>query len=102
MAKVEQLKPLELELRKLEDLSESVVIDFARMKEIEQAHRDTNGWSCHVCLGAVVAVVAVLMHAESTNDRILMFSVISMVALFVLAIWQVVYLKKFFRQKKLI
>ena len=42
MAKAEQLKPLELELRKLEDLSESIVQDFVRMKKIEQEHRDTN------------------------------------------------------------
>ena len=33
---------MELELRKLEDLSESIVADFARMKQLEQEHRDTN------------------------------------------------------------
>ena len=42
IAKTEQLKPMELELRKLEDLSESIVADFARMKQLEQEHRDTN------------------------------------------------------------
>lgn len=43
IAKVEKLKPLELELRRLEDLSESVVNDFAYMKKREEEMRDTNG-----------------------------------------------------------
>eukprot|EP00042_Codosiga_hollandica_P018391 m.53940 g.53940 ORF g.53940 m.53940 type:complete len:207 (-) comp48671_c0_seq2:85-705(-) len=81
IARSEKLKPLELELRKLEDLAESVVADFARMKAREQEHRDTN---------------------ESTNERLLLFSLISMGALLALAIWQVLYLKRYFRQKKLI
>ncbi len=48
MAKAEKLKPLELELRKLEDLAEAVVNDFARMKMREQEHRDTNGMSSNL------------------------------------------------------
>uniref|UniRef100_A0A8C1KJS3 Translation initiation factor eIF2B subunit beta n=1 Tax=Cyprinus carpio TaxID=7962 RepID=A0A8C1KJS3_CYPCA len=43
IAKVEKLKPLEVELRRLEDLSESVVNDFAYMKKREEEMRDTNG-----------------------------------------------------------
>uniref|UniRef100_A0A670IHQ7 Transmembrane p24 trafficking protein 10 n=1 Tax=Podarcis muralis TaxID=64176 RepID=A0A670IHQ7_PODMU len=42
IAKVEKLKPLELELRRLEDLSESIVNDFAYMKKREEEMRDTN------------------------------------------------------------
>ena len=41
--KVEKLKPLEIELRRLEDLSESIVNDFSYMKEREEYMRDTNG-----------------------------------------------------------
>lgn len=43
IAKVEKLKPLEVELRRLEDLSESIVNDFAYMKKREEEMRDTNG-----------------------------------------------------------
>lgn len=43
IAKVEKLKPLELELRRLEDLSESIVNDFIYMKKREEEMRDTNG-----------------------------------------------------------
>eukprot|EP00053_Salpingoeca_punica_P001095 m.31940 g.31940 ORF g.31940 m.31940 type:complete len:207 (-) comp10810_c0_seq1:241-861(-) len=81
VAEAEKLKPLELELRRLEDLSESIVLDFARMKKREEEHRDTN---------------------ESTNSRLLNFSIFSMVCLLVLALWQVLYLKRYFKQKKLI
>ena len=41
--KAEKLKPLEIELRRLEDLSESIVNDFSYMKEREEHMRDTNG-----------------------------------------------------------
>ncbi len=43
LAKVEKLKPMELELKKLEDLSEAVVNDFAYMRAREEEMRDTNG-----------------------------------------------------------
>ena len=51
------------------------------MKKREEEHRDTN---------------------ESTNERMLHFSIFSMVCLLLLAIWQVIYLKSYFKQKKLI
>jgi hypothetical protein len=81
VGEAEHLKPIELELRKLEDLSESIVKDFAEMKRREELHRDTN---------------------ESTNERMLHFSIFSMVCLLGLAVWQVMYLKQYFKQKKLI
>ena len=43
MAEASKLKPLEVELKRLEDLSESIVQDFAYMREREQEMRDTNG-----------------------------------------------------------
>ena len=43
IAKAEKLKPLEVELKKLEDLSESIVNDFAYMRSREEEMRDTNG-----------------------------------------------------------
>jgi len=53
-AKTEKLKPLEVELRRLEDLSDSIVNDFQYMKQREEEMRDTN---------------------ESTNSRVLYFSI---------------------------
>jgi len=81
LAKAEELKPLELELRRLEDLTESIVTDFAHMKKREEEMRNTN---------------------ESTNSRVLYFSIFSMFCLIALASWQVLYLKKYFKSKKLI
>lgn len=43
MAQAEKLKPLEIELRRLEDLAEAIVNDFAYMKAREEEMRDTNG-----------------------------------------------------------
>lgn len=76
-----KLKPLEVELKRLEDLSESIVQDFAYMRQREEEMRDTN---------------------ESTNSRVLYFSIFSMCCLLGLATWQVLYLRKYFKSKKLI
>jgi len=76
-----KLKPIEVELKKLEDLSESIVQDFSIMRKREQEMRDTN---------------------ESTNNRVLYFSIFSMACLLGLATWQVLYLRRYFKAKKLI
>lgn len=81
IAKAEKLKPLEVELRRLEDLSSSIVNAFSYMKQREEEMKDTN---------------------ESTNSRVLYFSIFSMLCLIGLATWQVLYLRKFFKSKKLI
>ncbi|NP_001079753.1 transmembrane p24 trafficking protein 10 like L homeolog precursor [Xenopus laevis] len=81
VAKTEKLKPLEVELRRLEDLTHSVVKDFSYMKKREEEMRDTN---------------------ESTSLRVLYFSMFSMFCLVALATWQVCYLRHFFKAKKLI
>ncbi|KAM3602520.1 uncharacterized protein V6R79_005641 [Siganus canaliculatus] len=59
IAKVEKLKPLEVELRRLEDLSESIVNDFAYMKKREEEMRDTNVYQ-HAC-----AVLQHILHVLS-------------------------------------
>uniref|UniRef100_A0A2K5HQZ8 GOLD domain-containing protein n=1 Tax=Colobus angolensis palliatus TaxID=336983 RepID=A0A2K5HQZ8_COLAP len=81
IAKVEKLKPLEVKLQHLEDLSESTVNNFAYMKKREEEMCDTN---------------------ESTNTWVLYFSIFSMFCLTGLATWQVFYLQCFFKAKKLI
>uniref|UniRef100_A0AC35U1M8 GOLD domain-containing protein n=1 Tax=Rhabditophanes sp. KR3021 TaxID=114890 RepID=A0AC35U1M8_9BILA len=81
LAKAEKLKPLEVELRRLEDIAESVVQDFAFMRSKEEEMRNTN---------------------ESTNSRVLYLSIFSMLCLIGLSFWQVLYLRRFFKTKKLI
>lgn len=81
LAEVGKLKPLEVELDRLEDLSQAIVADFAHMRKREEAMRDTN---------------------ESTNSRVLYLSIFSMCCLLSLATWQVLYLRRFFKAKKLI
>lgn len=81
IAKAEKLKPLEVELRRLEDLSKSIVDDFAYMRSREEQMRDTN---------------------ESTHSRVMYFSLFSMMCLLGLATWQVLYLRRYFKAKKLI
>merc|ERR1712193_260105 len=76
-----KLKPLEIELKRLEDLSEAIVQDFSYMRQREEEMRDTN---------------------ESTNSRVLYLSLFSLCCLIGLATWQVLYLRKFFKAKKLI
>lgn len=77
----DKLSELEVELRRLQDLTEAVIMDFAYLKKREQEMRDTN---------------------ESTNTRISYQSVISVIILLVLATWQVLYLRTYFRARKLI
>lgn len=38
-----KLKPLEVDLKRLEDLSDSIVQDFASMRKREEEMRSTNG-----------------------------------------------------------
>uniref|UniRef100_A0A2C9K917 GOLD domain-containing protein n=1 Tax=Biomphalaria glabrata TaxID=6526 RepID=A0A2C9K917_BIOGL len=73
IAKAEKLKPLEVELRRLADLSKSIVDDFAYMRAREEQMRDTN---------------------ESTHSRVMYFSLFSMLCLLGLATWQVLYLRR--------
>ncbi|EFN87425.1 transmembrane emp24 domain-containing protein bai isoform X2 [Harpegnathos saltator] len=76
-----KLKPVEVELKRLEDLSEAIVQDFARMRKNEEEMRDTN---------------------ETTNTRVLYFSLLSICILFGLSTWQLFYFRRYFRMKKLI
>jgi len=81
LAKKENLKPLELELRKLEDRVAGLKGDFAYMKYRDAKHRDTS---------------------ESTNSRVAWMTVTSLVILVCLGAGQIFYLKRFFHSKKLI
>lgn len=43
MGEVSKLKPIEVELKRLEDLSDAIVKDFSIMRKREEEMRDTNG-----------------------------------------------------------
>lgn len=47
---MEKLKPTEVELKRLEDLAQSLVHDFAYMRAREEEMRDTNGVPLHPLL----------------------------------------------------
>uniref|UniRef100_K3WH93 GOLD domain-containing protein n=1 Tax=Globisporangium ultimum (strain ATCC 200006 / CBS 805.95 / DAOM BR144) TaxID=431595 RepID=K3WH93_GLOUD len=81
VAKREHLMPVEKELRKMEDTVDEIHREMLYMREREAAMRNTN---------------------ESTNSRVLWFSFFSIVVLLGMGVWQVLYLKKFFKSKKLI
>lgn len=76
-----KLKPFEVELKRLEDLSDAIVQDFALMRKREEEMRDTN---------------------ESTNSRVMYLSIFGMCCLLGLATWQLLYLRRYFKAKKLI
>lgn len=77
----DKLQKLETDLSKLEDLTNSVIEDFAHLKRRESEMQDTNA---------------------STSNRIFWQTVTSMFVVVGLAGWQVIYLKQYFRSKKLI
>ncbi|KAA3682449.1 p24 family protein delta-1 [Paragonimus westermani] len=81
LAKAEKLKPVEAELKRLEALTDEIVRDFNNMHNKSNKMRNTN---------------------ESTHSRVLYFSVFSMFTLIGFACWQVLYLRRYFKSKKLI
>ncbi|KAM8737858.1 transmembrane emp24 domain-containing protein 10-like [Acanthopagrus schlegelii] len=81
IAKVEKLSPLEKKLRTLERLSDFMMDDFVYMRKRGKQMGHTNA---------------------STNTRVLFINIISISCLCSMAIWQVFYLRRFFRSKKLI
>ncbi|XP_042356295.1 transmembrane emp24 domain-containing protein 10-like [Plectropomus leopardus] len=79
--KLETLTPLEAKLKHLERLSQSIADDFIYVKERGKEMQQTN---------------------KSTNMRVLLFSIISICCFLGLATWQIFYLRRFFKTKKLI
>ncbi|KAG0203947.1 vesicle coat component [Mortierella sp. GBA30] len=81
LAEAEKLKPMEVELRKLEDLVKDILDNMEHLQAREERMRNTN---------------------ESTNARVQWFSTLTMFVLIALGLWQIFYLKRFFRKKRLI
>lgn len=72
----EKLKPVEAELRRIEEVVGEIVQEMDYLREREQKLRDTN---------------------ESTNERVKWFAIGTMGMLIGLGVWQVIYLRAYFR-----
>lgn len=72
----EKLKPVETELRRMEEMVAEIVTEMDYMRTREQKLRDTN---------------------ESTNTRVKWFAFATMGMLVALGAWQIVYLRAYFR-----
>lgn len=72
----EKLKPVELELRRIEEMVGEIVSEMEYLRRREQKLRDTN---------------------ESTNERVKWFSFLTIGTLAGLGVWQVFYLRAYFR-----
>jgi len=81
IAKAESLSGLEVEMRKLEGVVKEIVDELNYLKRREARMRDTN---------------------ESTNERVWWFSLMTILTLVALGIWQILYLRAFFKRKHLI
>lgn len=72
----EKLKPVETELRRIEEMVAEIVAEMDYLRTREQKLRDTN---------------------ESTNTRVKWFAFCTMGMLVALGAWQVIYLRAYFR-----
>lgn len=77
----EKLKPVEVELRRIAEVAKEVADEMDYLRTREMKLRDTN---------------------ESTNERVKWFSIGTMGMLVALGVWQIVYLRAYFRSKHLI
>ncbi|KEZ38627.1 hypothetical protein SAPIO_CDS10628 [Scedosporium apiospermum] len=77
----EKLKPVETELRRIEELVGEIVKEMEYLRNREQKLRDTN---------------------ESTNNRVKTFGLGTTGLLIALWAWQIIYLRAYFRSKHLI
>lgn len=76
IAAAEKLKPVETELRRIEETVNEIVTEMEYLRGREQKLRDTN---------------------ESTNERVKWFAFGTMGMLVGLGAWQIVYLRAYFR-----
>ncbi|KAM3425377.1 Endoplasmic reticulum vesicle protein 25 [Cercospora zeina] len=77
----EKLKPVEAELRRISEVAKEIVDELDYLRGREMKLRDTN---------------------ESTNERVKWFAIGTMGMLLALGVWQIVYLRAYFRSKHLI
>lgn len=78
---VEKLRPAEIELKRIEEMTREISDDLQYLKAREERMRDTN---------------------ESTNARVKWFSVLIILSLVTLGVWQIQYLRHYFKVKHII
>ena len=81
IAKHEHVNPLRSELEEMEAIVKDIHDEMIYMRGREEAMRNTN---------------------ESTNARVLWFSLFSMLVMIAMGVWQAFHLKNFFKLKRLI
>ena len=81
LATKEHLKPLEVELRKIEDRIENIHREMMYQRELEEEHRNTN---------------------ESTNSRVVGYSLLTILVVFGVAVTQAVYLYTYLHRIKIL
>jgi len=79
LARKEHLKPLELQLRKMEDRVEGIHKEMLYQREREEKHRDTN---------------------ESTNSRVMWFSILTIAVVLFTTTFQVQHLHAYLKRIK--
>lgn len=77
----EKLKPNEVDLRRVEEITQEIAQELQYLKNREERMRDTN---------------------ESTNSRVKYFSTFIVLSLIGLGFWQILYLRHYFRVKHII
>lgn len=77
----EKLKPAEVELMRVEEMTREITQELWYLKLREERMRDTN---------------------ESTNERVKWFSILIVLALIGLGVWQIQYLRHYFKVKHII
>ncbi|AOW28632.1 endoplasmic reticulum vesicle protein 25 [Candida albicans P57072] len=77
----EKLKPVEVELKRIESITEEIVEELRYLKAREERMRDTN---------------------ESTNSRVKWFSIVVIASLVGFGVWQIQYLRHYFKVKHII
>jgi uncharacterized membrane protein YukC len=77
----EKLRPVETDLRRIEEMIQEIVNEMDYLRAREQKLRDTN---------------------ESTNTRVKWFGIGTTTLLVALWAWQIMYLRAYFRSKHLI
>lgn len=81
MQAAEKLMPTEADLKRIEELTDEVQRELEYLKIRETRLRDTN---------------------ESTNRRVKFFSIIVILALLSFGVWQIFYLRAYFKSKHII
>lgn len=77
----EKLKPAEVDLKRIHEITKEITQELHYLKAREERMRDTN---------------------ESTNSRVKWFSILIVIVLIALGLWQIQYLRHYFKVKHII